>query len=73
LQKLRAELVDASALASLHKQNIMIQKEQMVMNRQIFEQRILVKETKRKLNIKGDDEDLINQKVKDILQLLKKP
>lgn len=33
------------------------------MERQLFKQRVEVKEMKRKLNIKDDDEDLINQKV----------
>jgi enhancer of polycomb-like protein len=66
LQKLKQELIDAMGLASLHKQNVMMQKEQMIMNRQLFEQRTAIKDIKRKLGIKGDDEDLINQKVTNI-------
>jgi hypothetical protein len=35
----------------------------MALDRSIFEQRVAVKDTKRHLGIKGDDQDLYNQKV----------
>jgi enhancer of polycomb-like protein len=47
----------------LTKQRELARKEQLALDRQIFEQRAAVKETKRNLNISGDDLDLlINQK-----------
>jgi hypothetical protein len=45
------------------KQREMIRKEVLNIDRTLFQQRAEVKETKRKLGIKGDDEDLVNQKV----------
>ncbi len=45
------------------KQRELTRREMLAMDRLLFEQRAKVKEMKRSLAIKGDDEDLINQKV----------
>ena len=65
LRKLRRELEDARQIVALVKQRELTAREMLAMNRQVFEQRLAVKEAKRALGIKGDDEDLINQKVKE--------
>ena len=64
LRKLRKELEDARILVAMVKQRELARKEVLTLERQLFKQRAEFKETKRKLGIKGDDEDLINQKVK---------
>ncbi|GIK06448.1 enhancer of polycomb-like protein 1 [Aspergillus viridinutans] len=64
LRRLRKELEDARQLVALVRQRELARKEMLSMERQIFLQRSEVKEMKRKLNIKDDDEDLINQKPK---------
>ncbi|KAG2025959.1 hypothetical protein GB937_002102 [Aspergillus fischeri] len=66
LRRLRKELEDARQLVALVRQRELARKEMLSMERQIFLQRSEVKEMKRKLNIKDDDEDLINQKVRSI-------
>ena len=63
LRKMRKELEDARQLLAIVKQREMIRKEVLNIDRTLFQQRAEVKETKRKLGIKGDDEDLVNQKV----------
>ena len=63
LRKMRKELEDARQLLAMVKQREMIRKEVLNIDRALFQQRAEVKETKRKLGIKGDDEDLVNQKV----------
>jgi enhancer of polycomb-like protein len=64
LKKLRKDLEDARHLMSLVKRREVMIRDQLAIDRQIFEQRTAVKEIKRKLGIKGDDEELlINQKV----------
>ena len=60
---MRKELEDARQLLAMVKQREMIRKEVLNIDRALFQQRAEVKETKRKLGIKGDDEDLVNQKV----------
>ena len=64
LKKLRKELEDARQLVHFVKDREMLRKEQLAIDRSIFEQRTKVKDVKRELGIKGDDEDLINQKVR---------
>ncbi|EEP78218.1 conserved hypothetical protein [Uncinocarpus reesii 1704] len=64
LRRLRKELEDARQLVALVRQREMARKEQFSIERQLFMQRAEVKEMKRKLGIKDDDEDLINQKPK---------
>ncbi|KAI9830970.1 MAG: Enhancer of polycomb-like protein 1 [Phylliscum demangeonii] len=63
LRKLRKELEDARTLVGKVRQRELDKREMLVLERTIFEQRLEVKSTKRKLGLKGDDEDLINQKV----------
>lgn len=63
LRRLRKELEDARQLVALVRQREVARKEMLSMERQLFLQRSEVKDMKRKLNIKDDDEDLINQKV----------
>ncbi|KAJ5341693.1 hypothetical protein N7541_010817 [Penicillium brevicompactum] len=64
LRRLRKELEDARELVALVRQREVARREMLSMERQLFKQRVEVKEMKRKLNIKDDDEDLINQKPK---------
>lgn len=64
IKKLRKDLEDARVLMSLVKRREMSQREQLHWDKTIFEQRLAVKDIRRKLNIKTDDEDiLITQKV----------
>lgn len=63
LRKLRKELEDARQLVAMVKQRELTRREMLAVDRLLFEQRSKVKEMKRGLGIKGDDEDLINQKV----------
>ncbi|CAI7667639.1 unnamed protein product [Penicillium discolor] len=64
LRRLRKELEDARELVALVRQREVARREMLSMERHLFKQRAEVKEMKRKLNIKDDDEDLINQKPK---------
>jgi hypothetical protein len=65
LKKLRKELEEARFLMAQVKRRELLIRDQLAMDKQIFEQRSAVKEIKRKLSIKGDDEELlINQKVR---------
>jgi enhancer of polycomb-like protein len=63
LRRLRKELEDARHIVAMVKQREIMRKELLSVDKMLFKQRADVKETKRKLGIKGDDEDLINQKV----------
>ncbi|KAF2474186.1 uncharacterized protein BDR25DRAFT_340753 [Lindgomyces ingoldianus] len=63
IKKLRTDLESARFLMAEVKKREIVTRQQLAMDRQIFEQRTAVKEIKRKLGIKGDDEELlINQK-----------
>ncbi|KAK2749438.1 Enhancer of polycomb-like protein 1 [Myotisia sp. PD_48] len=64
LRRLRKELEDARQLIAMVRQRELARKESFATERQLFLQRAEVKEMKRKLAIKDDDEDLINQKPK---------
>ncbi|KAL4872034.1 hypothetical protein BDV12DRAFT_183305 [Aspergillus spectabilis] len=64
LRRLRKELEDARQLVALVRQRELARKEMLATERILFMQRAEVKEMKRKLNVKDDDEDLINQKPK---------
>lgn len=66
LRRLRKELEDARELVALVRQREIARREMLSMERQLFKQRAEVKDMKRKLNIKDDDEDLINQKVRAV-------
>jgi enhancer of polycomb-like protein len=64
LKKLRKDLEDARVLMSLVKRREVAFRDQLHNDKLIFEQRLAVKDIKRKLSIKGDDEELlITQKV----------
>jgi len=66
LKKLRKELEDARVLMADVKKRELFLREQLSIDKLIFEQRSAVKEIKRRLSIKGDDEELlITQKVCD--------
>ena len=60
---MRKELEEARHILAMVKQREMTRKEVLNTDRILFRQRQEVKEVKRKLCIKGDDEDLVNQKV----------
>jgi enhancer of polycomb-like protein len=62
LKKLRTELESARQLMHFAKQREIARREQISLERQIFDKRQALKMSKRQLGIKGDDEDLINQK-----------
>jgi enhancer of polycomb-like protein len=62
LRKLRRELEDARNLMHHVKNREFARREQLSLEKRIFDHRASVKEVKRHLQIKGDDEDLINQK-----------
>ncbi|OJJ43767.1 hypothetical protein ASPZODRAFT_864327 [Penicilliopsis zonata CBS 506.65] len=64
LRRLRKELEDARQLVAFVRQRELARKEMLSVERQVFLQRSEVKDMKRKLGIKDDDEDLINQKPK---------
>jgi len=63
LRKLRLELETALNLLVMVKKREQMRKEVLEIDRQVFEQRLAFRDTKRKLGIKGDEELLINQKV----------
>ncbi|KAI9796234.1 MAG: Enhancer of polycomb-like protein 1 [Candelina submexicana] len=62
LKKLRKELEDARQLMAMVRQREMTRRDMLAVDRQLFEQRAELKRVKRTLGIRGDDEDLINQK-----------
>lgn len=65
LKKLRKELEDARFLMSQVKRRELLIRDQLAMDKMIFQQRSDVKEIKRRLSIKADDEELlINQRVR---------
>ncbi|EEA18929.1 Enhancer of polycomb-like protein 1 [Talaromyces marneffei ATCC 18224] len=64
LRRLRKELEDARQLVAFVRQRELARKEMFIIEKQVFQQRAEVKDMKRKLGIKDDDEDLINQKPK---------
>ncbi|KIW09499.1 uncharacterized protein PV09_00376 [Verruconis gallopava] len=62
LKKLRMELELGRQLLHSVKQREMARREQISLERSIFDKRHALKMSKRQLGIKGDDDDLINQK-----------
>jgi enhancer of polycomb-like protein len=64
LRKLRMELETARAVLLMVKRREQMRKESLEIDRQVFEQRHAMRDTKRKLGLKGDEDLLINQKVK---------
>ncbi|KLJ12692.1 enhancer-polycomb-like protein [Blastomyces silverae] len=62
LRRLRKELEEARELVAMVRQRELARKELLIAERQVFVQRAEVKEMKRKLGIKDDDDDLVNQR-----------
>ncbi|KAF4625459.1 hypothetical protein G7Y89_g12707 [Cudoniella acicularis] len=78
LKRLRKELEEGRHLVALAYQREVTKRELLNVDKAIFEQRAKVKEAKIRLGIKGDDEDLINQrpqkrKISDFPQLQRPP
>ena len=72
LKKLRKELEEARQLIALVRQREIIKREQLATERQLFEQRTTLRQVKRNLPEQfreGDDDILINQKVRRISML----
>ena len=65
LKKLRKELEDGRQLVILSYEREMVKRELLHMDRAVFEERARLKHIKIKVGIKGEDEDLVNQKVRD--------
>jgi enhancer of polycomb-like protein len=63
LKKLRRELEDGRQLVLVAYEREMVKRELMTMDRAVFEERARLKNIKLRLGIKGEDEDLVNQKV----------
>jgi enhancer of polycomb-like protein len=64
LRKLRLELETARGMLLLVKRREQFRKDSLEIDRLVFEQRLALRDTKRKLGVKGDEDLLINQKVK---------
>ena len=62
LRKLRLELETARNVLLMVKRREQMRKDALELERQVFEQRLSFRDTKRKLGIKGDEDLLINQK-----------
>ncbi|KAG6012276.1 Enhancer of polycomb-like protein 1 [Claviceps pusilla] len=62
LKRLRRELEDGRQLVLLSFEREMMKRELLHMDRAIFEERAKLKQMKLRLGIKGEDEDLVNQK-----------
>ncbi|KAH9909785.1 enhancer of polycomb-like-domain-containing protein [Xylariomycetidae sp. FL2044] len=62
LKRLRRELEDGRQLVTFAHQREMLKRQMLKADRAIFEQRARIKETKIRLGVKTDDEDLINVK-----------
>lgn len=63
LKRLRRELEDGRQLVLLSFEREMMKREVLHMDRAVFEERARLKQMKLRLGIKGEDEDLVNQKV----------
>ena len=76
LKKLRKELEEARELMALIKQREITKREQLTVDRQLFEQRMNLRQVKQNLPDQykqGDDELLINQKRKRDLDITQRP
>ncbi|OAA52000.1 Enhancer of polycomb-lik [Metarhizium rileyi] len=62
LKRLRRELEDGRQLVLLSFEREMVKRELLHMDRAVFEERAKLKQMKLRLGIKGEDEDLVNQK-----------
>ncbi|ETI28498.1 hypothetical protein G647_00947 [Cladophialophora carrionii CBS 160.54] len=68
LRKLRMELETARGMLLMVKRREQLRKETLEIDRLVFEQRLALRDTKRKLGVKGDEDLLINQKKQKIPQ-----
>ncbi|KAH6892073.1 enhancer of polycomb-like-domain-containing protein, partial [Thelonectria olida] len=62
LKKLRRELEDGRSLVLMAYEREILKRELLSMDRAVFEERARLKDVKLRLGIKGEDEDLVNQK-----------
>lgn len=67
LRRLRMELETARNLLAMVKTREQARKQSLEIDRQVFEHRRMFRDTKRKLGMKGDDDLLVNQKVRSVL------
>lgn len=63
LKRLRRELEDGRQLVLMSYEREMMKRELLHMDRAVFEERARLKHIKIRLGVKGEDEDLVNQKV----------
>lgn len=63
LKKLRQELEDGRQVVLMSYEREMLKRELLHMDRAVFDERARLKHIKNKLGIKGEDEDLVHQKV----------
>lgn len=63
LKRFRRELEDGRHLVLMAYEREMMKRDLLQVDRAIFEERARLKQIKTKMGIKGDDEDLVNQKV----------
>ncbi|KIW72970.1 hypothetical protein PV04_01126 [Phialophora macrospora] len=68
LRKLRMELETARGILLMVKRREQLRKETLEIDRLVFEQRLALRDTKRKLGVKGDEDLLINQKKQKVPQ-----
>lgn len=66
LKRLRRELEDGRQLVLLSYEREMMKRELLHMDRAVFEERARLKQIKVRMGIKGEDEDLVNQKVRQL-------
>lgn len=73
LKRLRRELEEGRHLIVLAREREVLKREVMKFERSVFEQRQKVKAMKNRLGIKGEDEDLIHQKVSGLQNVTASP
>ena len=71
LKKLRLELEEGRRLVQAALQREELRRELLATDRKVFEMRAKLKDVRQQLGIKVDDEDLINQKVSNLLDFLR--
>lgn len=71
LKRLRRELEDGRQLVLMSYEREMLKRELLHMDRAVFEERARLKHIKNKLGIKGEDEDLVHQKVSRLSEVFK--
>lgn len=70
LRRLRMELETARNLLTMVRAREQARKQALELDKQLFEQRQMFRDTKRKLGIKSDDDLLVNQKVRALRRFL---